>query len=101
MDDARCLCWIIKRNHRVIVAAVAFSPVLRALMRVKRSDVPRTDAEDVGHRSGGGGFNRFDGGADLGLAGQIVAGQVIQGSVEGGESFALVGGEHRSVALMR
>jgi hypothetical protein len=30
------------------------------------------------------------------LAGQVVAGQVIEGSVEGGESFALVGGEHRS-----
>ena len=49
MDPDRRLGRIIERDHRVIVAAVAFSPMLRALVGVKRSDVPRTDAEDVGH----------------------------------------------------
>ena len=49
MDDARRFCRIIHRDHGEIIAAVAFCPVLRALVGVKRSDVPRTDAEDVGH----------------------------------------------------
>jgi len=41
--------WIIERHHCVIVAAVAFGPILRALVRIKRPDVPRADTEDVGH----------------------------------------------------
>ena len=49
MDPDRRLAGIIERDHRVVIAAVAFSPVLRALVGVKRSDVPRTDAEDVLH----------------------------------------------------
>ena len=51
------------------------------------------------HESGGGGFDGFDGGANLSLAGQIIAGQVVEGSVESGEDFALIGGEHRSGAV--
>lgn len=48
---------------------------------------------------GGGCFDGLDCGLDLSLAGQIVAGQVVKGGVEGGKSFALVGGGHRSVAV--
>ena len=49
MDNARRLCWIVKRHHREVIAAVALCPMLRALVRVKRPDVPRADAEDVLH----------------------------------------------------
>ena len=49
--------------------------------------------------SGGGGLDGLDCGLDLSLAGQIVAGQVVEGGVKGGESFALVGADHRSVAV--
>ena len=49
--------------------------------------------------SGGGCLDGLDCGLDLSLAGQIVAGQVVEGSVEGGESFALVGADHRSGAV--
>jgi hypothetical protein len=49
VDDARRLCWIVKRHHREVITAVALCPVLRALVRVKRPDVPRADAEDVLH----------------------------------------------------
>ena len=49
--------------------------------------------------SASGGFDCLDGGDDFGLAGQIVAGQIVQGGVESGEGFALVGGEHWSGAV--
>lgn len=49
VDHGWRFCWIIHGDHGEIIAAMAFCPVLRALMRVKRSDMPRTDAEDVLH----------------------------------------------------
>ena len=49
MDDARCLCWIIHRDHGVIIAAVRFSEVAGRLMSWEWPDMPRADAEDVGH----------------------------------------------------
>lgn len=49
VDQARGLRRVIQRDHREVIAPMAFSPVLRPLVRVKGPDVPRADAEDVGH----------------------------------------------------
>jgi len=49
VDDARRLCWIIKRNQGVVIAAMLLGEGCRRDVGVERSDVPRTDSEDVGH----------------------------------------------------
>ena len=49
MNDARRFGRIIERDHREVIAAMALCPVLRALVGVKRPDVPRADSEDVCH----------------------------------------------------
>jgi len=51
MNDARCFSWIIHRDHGVIVAAVLLGEGGGGDVRVERSDVPRTNSEDVGHGS--------------------------------------------------
>lgn len=53
VDHARRLCWIIHRDHGEVVAAVRFGEVLRGDVRREWSDMPWTDAEDVGHSSVG------------------------------------------------
>ena len=49
VDATRCLSRIVQRYQRVVVAAVALGEVLRAAVGGERPDVPRADAEDVGH----------------------------------------------------
>jgi len=49
MDDTWRFIRVIERDHRVVVAAVALGPVLRALVSGERPDVPRADSEDVLH----------------------------------------------------
>ena len=49
MDPAGGFGWIIHRNHGVVITAVRFSEIAGRLMGGKRPDVPRADAEDVGH----------------------------------------------------
>jgi len=50
MDDTWRFIRVIERDHRVVVAAVALGPVLRALVSGERPDVPRADSKDVLHR---------------------------------------------------
>ena len=49
MDHARRLCWIIQRDHGVVITAVRLGEVLRGYVRGEWSDMPRTNAEDVLH----------------------------------------------------
>jgi hypothetical protein len=49
VDPARRFGRIIKRYQGVVIAAVAFSEMLRADVGRERPDVPRADAEDVLH----------------------------------------------------
>jgi hypothetical protein len=49
VDATRCLSRIVQRYQRVVVAAVALGEVLRTAVGGERPDVPRADAEDVGH----------------------------------------------------
>ena len=49
VDPARRFGWIIERDQGEVIAAVALGKVLRRDVGGERPDVPRADAEDVGH----------------------------------------------------
>lgn len=49
VDPARRFSRIIKRDQGEVVATVRFGKVLRCNVRQERPDVPRPDAQDVGH----------------------------------------------------
>ena len=52
-DHARSFGRIIERDERVVIAAMGLGKVLGADVSGERSDVPGTDAEDVGHGNSG------------------------------------------------
>jgi len=49
VDLAGRLSRIIHRDHGVVIAAMAFSEVAGGLMGNEWPDMPRANAEDVGH----------------------------------------------------
>lgn len=56
MDHARRFCWIIHRDHRVVITAVLLGKGGGSDVSGEWSDVPGTDAEEILHGKSLGGI---------------------------------------------